>query len=141
MLWVNLIMDTLGSLALATEPPTPELLNRKPYGRTSSLISPIMTRNIVFHAFYQLVVLLAMLFKGNSAWCLVYNQSISGHEVFNIERGWPRPPDSRPSRHFTIIFNTFVLMTQFNEVNVRKINDERNVFSVGQLYTSVFILL
>ena len=39
MLWVNLIMDTLASLALATEMPTPELLKRKPYGRTSPLIS------------------------------------------------------------------------------------------------------
>ena len=28
MLWVNLIMDTLASLALATELPTPELLLR-----------------------------------------------------------------------------------------------------------------
>ena len=39
MLWVNLIMDTLASLALATEMPTPELLLRKPYGRTKALIS------------------------------------------------------------------------------------------------------
>ena len=39
MLWVNLIMDTLASLALATEMPTPELLDRKPYGRTMALIS------------------------------------------------------------------------------------------------------
>jgi Ca2+-transporting ATPase len=31
MLWVNLIMDTLGALALATEIPTLKLLNRKPY--------------------------------------------------------------------------------------------------------------
>eukprot|EP01035_Chromulina_nebulosa_P017353 gene17353-22900_t len=35
MLWVNLIMDTLGALALGTEAPTPELLNRKPYKRSS----------------------------------------------------------------------------------------------------------
>ena len=33
MLWVNLIMDSLGSLALATEPPYEELLNRKPTNR------------------------------------------------------------------------------------------------------------
>uniref|UniRef100_A0AC34R9N1 Cation-transporting P-type ATPase C-terminal domain-containing protein n=1 Tax=Panagrolaimus sp. JU765 TaxID=591449 RepID=A0AC34R9N1_9BILA len=32
MLWVNLIMDTLASLALATEMPTEDLLKRKPYG-------------------------------------------------------------------------------------------------------------
>lgn len=33
MLWINLIMDTLGSLALATEPPTEALLNRQPHSR------------------------------------------------------------------------------------------------------------
>ena len=32
MLWINLIMDTFGALALATEPPTEDLLKRKPYG-------------------------------------------------------------------------------------------------------------
>ena len=47
MLWVNLIMDTLASLALATELPTPDLLLRKPYGRTSPLISATMAKNIL----------------------------------------------------------------------------------------------
>lgn len=46
MLWVNLIMDTLASLALATEMPTIELLKRKPYGRTSPLISRTMSKNV-----------------------------------------------------------------------------------------------
>ena len=32
------------------------------------------------------------------------------------------------SLHFTIIFNVFVFMTLFNEVNGRKIHDEYNVF-------------
>lgn len=32
------------------------------------------------------------------------------------------------SIHFTIIFNAFVLMTLFNEINARKISNERNVF-------------
>lgn len=30
MLWVNLIMNTFAALALATEPPSERLLNRKP---------------------------------------------------------------------------------------------------------------
>lgn len=47
MLWVNLIMDTLASLALATEMPTPDLLLRKPYGRTKPLISRTMMKNIL----------------------------------------------------------------------------------------------
>jgi len=64
MLWVNLIMDTLASLALATELPTEELLERKPYGRTKPLISKTMMKNIVAHAAYQLIVILALLFAG-----------------------------------------------------------------------------
>ena len=49
MLWVNLIMDTLASLALATEPPTESLLLRKPYGRNKPLISRTMMKNILGH--------------------------------------------------------------------------------------------
>ena len=64
MLWVNLIMDTLASLALATEPPTEDLLNRKPYGRHQALISPLMMKSIVLHAVYQIIVVLALLFAG-----------------------------------------------------------------------------
>ncbi|KFG63918.1 calcium-translocating P-type ATPase, PMCA-type protein [Toxoplasma gondii RUB] len=41
MLWVNLIMDSFASLALATEPPTDELLNRKPHSRHDYLISKV----------------------------------------------------------------------------------------------------
>jgi magnesium-transporting ATPase (P-type) len=64
ILWVNLIMDSLGSLALATEPPTEDLLKRKPYGRTSPLVSLTMARNILGHAIYQLVILLTLVFVG-----------------------------------------------------------------------------
>lgn len=37
LLWVNLIMDTLGALALATEPPTDHLMHRSPVGRRFGL--------------------------------------------------------------------------------------------------------
>ena len=64
MLWVNLIMDTLASLALATELPSDELLKRKPYGRTKPLISKTMWKNIIGHAVYQILVILLLLFQG-----------------------------------------------------------------------------
>lgn len=64
MLWVNLIMDTLASLALATEMPTPDLLLRKPYGRTKPLISRTMMKNILGQAIYQLTVIFMLLFVG-----------------------------------------------------------------------------
>ncbi|KAF5306596.1 hypothetical protein FQA39_LY18925 [Lamprigera yunnana] len=62
MLWVNLIMDTLASLALATEFPTSDLLLRKPYGRTKPLISRTMNEKYSGQAVYQLTVIFALLF-------------------------------------------------------------------------------
>lgn len=64
MLWVNLIMDTFASLALATEPPTEALLLRNPYGRKKPLISRTMMKNILGHAVYQLTIIFSLLFIG-----------------------------------------------------------------------------
>ncbi|CAK6952631.1 plasma membrane calcium-transporting ATPase 2 isoform X1 [Scomber scombrus] len=114
MLWVNLIMDTFASLALATEPPTESLLKRKPYGRNKPLISSTMTKNILGHGIYQLVIIFTLLFVGE--------------QIFDIDSGRNAPLHSPPSEHYTIIFNTFVMMQLFNEINARKIHGERNVF-------------
>jgi hypothetical protein len=64
MLWVNLVMDTMGALALATEPPTPELLKRKPYKRDASLVSRTMWRNILCQSAFQLTLLFILMFTG-----------------------------------------------------------------------------
>ncbi|XP_069694639.1 plasma membrane calcium-transporting ATPase 2 isoform X6 [Periplaneta americana] len=114
MLWVNLIMDTLASLALATEMPTSDLLLRKPYGRTKPLISRTMMKNILGQAIYQLGVIFALLFVGD--------------KMLDIPTGRGAEYGAKPSQHFTIIFNTFVMMTLFNEINARKIHGQRNVF-------------
>ncbi|KAL3290351.1 hypothetical protein HHI36_023694 [Cryptolaemus montrouzieri] len=113
MLWVNLIMDTLASLALATELPTPDLLLRKPYGRTKPLISRTMMKNILGQAIYQLTIIFALLFVGD--------------KLLDIESGRGLL-DSGRTQHFTVIFNSFVMMTLFNEFNARKIHGQRNVF-------------
>lgn len=65
MLWVNLIMDTLAALALATEPPTNDLLKRKPYSRFEGLITEDMWRNVVSQGILQVIILGTILFKGN----------------------------------------------------------------------------
>lgn len=64
LLWVNLIMDSLGALALGSEMPTAALLQRKPYKRQSSLISRPMFRNMMVQAMFQLTLLLILLFVG-----------------------------------------------------------------------------
>ncbi|XP_062365705.1 plasma membrane calcium-transporting ATPase 4 isoform X12 [Cinclus cinclus] len=114
MLWVNLIMDTFASLALATEPPSESLLLRKPYGRNKPLISRTMMKNILGHAVYQLTIIFTLLF--------------AGEKFFDIDSGRNAPLHSPPTEHYTIVFNTFVMMQLFNEINARKIHGERNVF-------------
>ncbi|CAD6262405.1 unnamed protein product [Miscanthus lutarioriparius] len=110
LLWVNLIMDTLGALALATEPPTNHLMERPPVGRREPLITNIMWRNLIIMALFQVSVLLTLNFKGVSLLQLKNDDTAHADKVKN-----------------TFIFNTFVLCQVFNEFNARK-PDELNIF-------------
>ncbi|KAI3772118.1 hypothetical protein L6452_03293 [Arctium lappa] len=110
LLWVNLIMDTLGALALATEPPTDHLMDRHPVGRREPLITNIMWRNLLIQAFYQVSVLLVLNFRGR--------------ELLHSEHD---PAEHAIKEKNTLIFNAFVLAQVFNEFNARK-PDEMNVF-------------
>lgn len=87
MLWVNLIMDTFASLALATEPPTETLLLRKPYGRNKPLISRTMMKNILGHAVYQLTLIFTLLFVGEHPRThpSVARLPTSGHTLAHIQ--------------------------------------------------------
>ena len=60
MLWVNLIMDSLGSLALATEPPYEELLQREPTKRNESIINGRMWKHICLQSLIQIIILLIL---------------------------------------------------------------------------------
>lgn len=111
LLWVNLIMDTLGALALATEPPTDHLMERTPVGRREPLITNVMWRNLMIQAAYQICVLLVLNYHGESI--LQLSNETKEHAV-DIKN--------------TMVFNTFVLGQIFNEFNARK-PDEMNVFS------------
>lgn len=52
LLWINLIMDSLASLALATEPPKEELLDRPPYRRDEYIISRKMVKHLLGMSVY-----------------------------------------------------------------------------------------
>ena len=62
MLWVNLIMDSLGSLALATEPPYDELLDRKPTNKNESIINGLMWKHIILQSICEIIILLILYF-------------------------------------------------------------------------------
>lgn len=118
LLWVNLIMDTLAALALGTETPTRDLLDRKPYGAKDSLINLIMVRNICMQAFYQLFVLLGLLYAGPQVLNLPVPDDIDVGEENDAKRAID-----------TIIFNTFVFCQLFNEFNARVVTQKLNVFA------------
>jgi len=128
MLWVNLIMDTFAALALATEPPSDELLLRKPYKKTESLIDEDMKKTIIGAAIYQLLWLVVFLFLGPC--------------IFGVKASWPEKEYSQEGFiHFTIFFNTFVFMQVFNEVNCRKLKStELNVFK-GFFNNPLFLII
>lgn len=95
LLWVNLIMDTFAALALATDPPTPSMLQRKPEPKSAPLITLTMWKMIIGQSIYQLVVTFILNFAGKSI--LSYQ---SKREQDQLQ---------------TLIFNTFVWMQIFNQ--------------------------
>ena len=60
MLWINLIMDSLGSLALATEPPYEELLHREPTRKEESIINGKMWKHIIIQSLAELILLIIL---------------------------------------------------------------------------------
>jgi len=121
MLWVNLIMDTLGALALATEAPTDELLLRRPYGRDDSIVTRKMWRFIFGSSIYQLSVLMLLLYA------VQHFPFFSLKDRLASSGGLWSETDKRIRQ--TIVFNSFVFCQIFNEYNARKLHDEWNVFS------------
>ncbi|KAK1390628.1 Calcium-transporting ATPase [Heracleum sosnowskyi] len=113
LVWINLIMDTLAALALATEEPTLTLVEKWPLGDKEPLISNIMLRNLIGQALYQILVLLTLQFGGMT--------------IFNVSK---KVKD-------TLIFHTFVLCQVFNEFNSRKL-EKKNVF-VGMHKKKLFL--
>ncbi|KAI4316617.1 hypothetical protein L6164_024581 [Bauhinia variegata] len=117
LLWVNMIMDTLGALALATEPPNDDLMKRPPVGRKGNFISNVMWRNILGQSLYQFVII----------WFL----QTRGKVAFHLDE-----PDSDLVLN-TLIFNSFVFCQVFNEISSREM-EKVNVFE-GILKNYVFV--
>ena len=105
LLWINLIMDTLAALALATDAPTKKILDRPPEPKSAPLISINMWKMIFGQTFYQLVVTFILYFGGQKIFGGI-NQTVLN----------------------TMVFNTFTWMQIFNELNNRRLDNKFNVF-------------
>lgn len=97
-------MDTFAALALATDPPSGSLLDRKPEPKNHALINSTMWKMIIGQSIFQLVVTFLLYFGGP---------------------GWFRYPGRQQS---TLVFNVFVWMQIFNAINSRKIDNTKNIF-------------
>jgi len=153
LLWVNMIMDSLASLALATELPKPELLDRPPQVRDDFIVSRKMAKHIIYMSLFQMVVLFIFLFGGEymipepdvdlrfNEWraLLGYEDAadntfvfpgrlfkLNGDDLYNsvIDN---EIIDGDASRHMTFIFNLFIWLQIVNMISARKINDELNL--------------
>jgi P-type Ca2+ transporter type 2B len=111
MLWVNLIMDSLAALSLGTESPNKSQMTRPPYAKDRSIISTVMIWNILGQAVFQIGVLVAI---------ILLEEEYSVEDVF--------------------LFNTFVFMQLFNQLNSRKVFHEMNVFE-GLFSNWIFIAI
>ncbi|KAI8997400.1 PMCA-type calcium-translocating P-type ATPase [Pilobolus umbonatus] len=121
LLWVNMIMDTFAALALATEPLTDELVKRKPLKKDSHLINWRMSRMIVGQAIFQIVINLLLIFYGAE----LFGLSNSENDVKILH---------------TMVFNTFVFLQVFNELNCRRIDDRINILR-GITKDHLFIII
>jgi calcium-translocating P-type ATPase len=115
LLWVNLIMDSLAALALALEPPTEDLYRQPPHGRNEPIISRQMAISIVAAGAWMLVVL----------WVVLATNLVVGESASTVYRT-------------TMVFNVFVWLQLFNEINSRSVRFERNPFR-GLLGSRAFL--
>lgn len=139
-MWVNLIIDSLAALALATEPPTLELLNRPPQGRDEYIISRKMLKQIIPMACYMVGIMWAICFGGEFFYPepevkfrfdrpeipYVYPGRHFNWDGSPLFSKWEKKYGS--SRHLSNVFNVFVVMCIFNIINARIIDDKLNIF-------------
>jgi len=97
----------MAALALASDPPTEEILDRKPAKRTAPLISTIMWKMIIGQAIFQLIVTFVLYYAGPG----ILNYVVDGEEIRSL------------------VFNTFVWMQIFNMFNNRRLDNKFNILA------------
>lgn len=125
-LYINLIMDSLAALALATDPPADDVLLGPPPKPSAPLLLPHLTKHVVGQSLYQLSVM-GWLLAGRGAEMIAASASSSSSSS-----------PSSPLVASTVVFNAFVCMQLFNQCNARKSSDERGSVLAGALSNPLF---
>ncbi|KAH8100992.1 calcium-translocating P-type ATPase [Cristinia sonorae] len=115
LLWINIIMDTFAALALATDPASTALLDRKPEKKTSPLFSVDMYKQIFGQSIFQIIITLIFHFLGN--------------KIFDFHPlDDPKLQKQQDLVVQTVVFNIFVFAQIFNSINSRRLDNKLNVF-------------
>ncbi|KAJ3334383.1 hypothetical protein HDU76_000076 [Blyttiomyces sp. JEL0837] len=140
LLWVNLIIDSLGALALASEKPTPELLKRPPDSKRAPLITFQMWKLILGQGALQIIINLSLLFAGPQLFEFDELAAVGG--VINVKKDSSDIIKEQRDILRTVVFNSFVLLQIFNMVNARRLDSRINVFYNlwnNQLFLGLFV--
>ena len=121
MLWVNLIMDTFAAMALASIPPSPDVMAEKPRKQSDFIITPAM-RNAILGVGIAFIVLL----MGLLAWMNTLPGGMDTHRL-------------------TVFFTVFVMLQFWNLFNAGVFGTDHSVFrdasrAKGLLWTALLIL-
>ncbi len=117
LLWINVIMDTLASIALCSEPPRPGVMNQPPKRKDESIVTPTMLVTIFSTAAFFVVVMLVLL--GGMEWCQWF-------------RGSGPPSDEFVTlsvRQVSIFFTLYILFQIWNEINSRSLTPQTSGFA------------
>ncbi|GLI63669.1 hypothetical protein VaNZ11_006707, partial [Volvox africanus] len=131
MLWVNLIMDSLASLALATEAPNEAMLDASPNRPHDPLVTPTVLKHIIGQSAFQLAVLYGMLaalqqYSGSAA-AVSPAGGVLDSILASLFGGGGGGGGQHHLLEMTLVFNAFVQMQLFNQFNCRRVRDEVNI--------------
>jgi Ca2+-transporting ATPase len=114
LLWIYLIMDAFAALALATDPASEALLDRKPDKKTDPLFTVNMIKQIVGQSTYLIIVILIFHFLGLKILGLHFDNSTEQKHQNAVVQ--------------TLVFNAFVFAQIWNSFNSRRLDRKLNVF-------------
>ena len=132
MLWVNLILDTFAAMALASLPPSPQVMNAKPRDRSAFIITSHMKRRIISTGglFFLLMMVLLYLFRHADVESLLQ----PWHLDFSSP-GYISPYE------LSLFFTLFVMLQFWNLFNARAFGTGRSAFHMAHCDGFVFIAL
>lgn len=132
MLWVNLILDTFAAMALASLPPSPQVMNAKPRDRSAFIITSHMKRRIISTGglFFLLMMVLLYLFRHADVESLLQ----PWHLDFSS-------PGHISPYELSLFFTLFVMLQFWNLFNARAFGTGRSAFHMAHCDGFVFIAL